>query len=167
MQCIDRRSTLEVFLGKGVLKICSKFTGEHPCQSVISVKLLWNFTKITLCHGCSLVNLPHIFRTPLEGCFCIELISMEVCLTLFPEVLFPNRSYGLTYGENANLSYLRFADVISQSHWMWWNNSYFFDCHLSNIPVCWLRSCSWSSTWLFSVRAENYVSHIRFPMMHK
>ena len=21
----------EVFLGKGVLKICSKFTGEHPC----------------------------------------------------------------------------------------------------------------------------------------
>ena len=31
----------EVFLGKGVLKICSKFIGEHPCRSVISVKLLW------------------------------------------------------------------------------------------------------------------------------
>ena len=29
-----------VFLGKGVLKICSKFTGEHPCQSVVSIKLL-------------------------------------------------------------------------------------------------------------------------------
>ena len=27
----------EVFIGKCVLKICSKFTGEHPCQSVISV----------------------------------------------------------------------------------------------------------------------------------
>ena len=26
-----------VFLGKGVLKICSKFTGEHPCRSAISV----------------------------------------------------------------------------------------------------------------------------------
>ena len=25
----------EVFLGKGVLKICSKFTGEHPCWSAI------------------------------------------------------------------------------------------------------------------------------------
>ena len=25
----------EVFSGKGVLKICSKFTGEYPCQSVI------------------------------------------------------------------------------------------------------------------------------------
>ena len=32
----------ELFLGKGVLKICSKFTGEYPCRSVISVKLLCN-----------------------------------------------------------------------------------------------------------------------------
>ena len=30
----------EVFLGKRVLKICSKFTGEHPCRSAISKKLL-------------------------------------------------------------------------------------------------------------------------------
>ena len=29
-----------MFLGKAVLKICSKFTGEHPCQSAISIKLL-------------------------------------------------------------------------------------------------------------------------------
>ena len=28
-------------LGKGVLKICSKFTGEHPCQSVISMQFSW------------------------------------------------------------------------------------------------------------------------------
>ena len=28
----------ELFLGKGVLKICSKFTREHPCRSVISIK---------------------------------------------------------------------------------------------------------------------------------
>ena len=27
---ILRSSTPEVFLGKGVLRICSKFTGEHP-----------------------------------------------------------------------------------------------------------------------------------------
>ena len=25
----------EVFLGKGVLKLCSKFTGNQPCRSVI------------------------------------------------------------------------------------------------------------------------------------
>ena len=28
-----------IFLRNGVLKICCKFTGEHPCQSAISIKL--------------------------------------------------------------------------------------------------------------------------------
>ena len=36
-----RSSHPEVFLRKGVLKIYSKFTREHPCRSVISIKLLW------------------------------------------------------------------------------------------------------------------------------
>ena len=58
-----RSSHPEVFLGKGVLKICSKFTREHPCQSAISIKLLCNFITITLRYGCSPVNLLHIFRT--------------------------------------------------------------------------------------------------------
>ena len=40
----DRSSHPEVFLGKGVLKICSKFTGEHPYRSVISIKLR-NYTS--------------------------------------------------------------------------------------------------------------------------
>ena len=53
----------EVFLGKGVLKICSKFTGEDPCRSAISIKLLYNFIEIVLRHGYSSVNLLHIFRT--------------------------------------------------------------------------------------------------------
>ena len=34
-----RGSCPEVFLRKGVLKICSKFTEEHPCQRAISIKL--------------------------------------------------------------------------------------------------------------------------------
>ena len=34
-----RSSPLEMFLGKDVLKICSKFTGKDPCWSVISIKL--------------------------------------------------------------------------------------------------------------------------------
>ena len=38
----------ELFSGKGVLKICSKFTGEHRCRSVISKKVLCNFVKILL-----------------------------------------------------------------------------------------------------------------------
>ena len=52
---------LEVFLGKGVLKIYSKFTGKHPCRSVISIQL-WNFIETTLRHGCSPVNFLHIFN---------------------------------------------------------------------------------------------------------
>ena len=52
-----------MFLEKSVLKICNKFTGEHTCQSAISIKLLYNFIEIARWHGCS-VNLLHVFRTP-------------------------------------------------------------------------------------------------------
>ena len=52
-----------MFLEKVVLKICSKPTGEHPRRSAISIKLQSNFTEIALRHGCSPVNLLHIFRT--------------------------------------------------------------------------------------------------------
>ena len=61
---VFRSSPPEVFLGKGVLEICSKFTGEHPCQSAISIKLQSNFIEITLWHRCSPVNLLHIFSIP-------------------------------------------------------------------------------------------------------
>ena len=57
----DRSSRPEVSLGKVVVKMCSKFTGEHPCRSVISIKVLCNFIEITLRHGSSPVNLLHIF----------------------------------------------------------------------------------------------------------
>ena len=60
----DGSSPPEMLLGEGVLKICSKFTGEHPCRSVISMKLLCNVIEIVLRHGFSPVNLLHIFRTP-------------------------------------------------------------------------------------------------------
>ena len=50
---ICRSSHPEVFLIKGVRKICSKFTEKHPCR-----------IKIALRHRCSPVNLVHIFRTP-------------------------------------------------------------------------------------------------------
>ena len=39
-----RSSYPEVFLGKGVLKICSKFTAEHPCRMV------FDFNKVALQH---------------------------------------------------------------------------------------------------------------------
>ena len=74
---IFRSSHPEVFLGKVVLKICSTFAGEHPCQSTISKKLQSNFIEITPRHGCCPVNLciisNHLFvRTPLNDCFWIS-----------------------------------------------------------------------------------------------
>ena len=57
---IYKSSHSEVFLRKGVLKICSKFTGEHPFRRSISIKLQSNFIEIALRRGCSLVN----FRIP-------------------------------------------------------------------------------------------------------
>ena len=59
-----RSSHQEVFLRKCVLKICSKFTGEHPCRNAISIKLQSNYIEIAFWHGCSPANLLHIFRTP-------------------------------------------------------------------------------------------------------
>ena len=61
---ITRSSHPEVFLRKSVLKICSKFTGEHPCRSVFLIKLISRFIEITLRRGCSPVNFLHIFKTP-------------------------------------------------------------------------------------------------------
>ena len=46
-----RRSHTEVFLRKGVLKTCSKFTGGHPCRS-----------GITLRHGCSQCTKNEVFH---------------------------------------------------------------------------------------------------------
>ena len=37
---ISGNSPLDVFLGKGVPNIRSKFTREHPCGSAISIKFL-------------------------------------------------------------------------------------------------------------------------------
>ena len=53
-----------MFLERRILKIYDKFTGEHPCRSVILIKLLYNFIEITLRHEYSPVNFLHIFRTP-------------------------------------------------------------------------------------------------------
>ena len=61
---VARSSRSEVFLKQGILKISSKFTGDHPCRNAILIKLQSNFIEITLRHGCFPVNLLHVFRTP-------------------------------------------------------------------------------------------------------
>ena len=72
-----RSSPPYVFLG-GVLKICSSLTGEHPCRSVISIKLQSNLIEITLRHECYPLNLLHISRTTFS-----KNTSGELFLTLF------------------------------------------------------------------------------------
>ena len=59
-----RSSRPQMFLIiKSVLKLSCKFTGEHTCRSVISIKLLRNLIEITLWHGRSAVNLLHFLIT--------------------------------------------------------------------------------------------------------
>ena len=78
---VSRSSPPDVFLGKGVLKIWNKCTGEHPSQSEISIKLIYNFIEVALRHGCTRVNLLHIsehlfIRTPTEVCLCFNIIKI-------------------------------------------------------------------------------------------
>ena len=76
-----RSSPPEVFLVKGVLKMCNKFTGEYPWQSVISIKLQSNFIEITVWHGCSPVYLLRIIRTPFsQNTSKRLLLRIETCL---------------------------------------------------------------------------------------
>ena len=63
-----------MFLRNRILKICSKFTVEHPCRSVILIWLQSNFIEITLRHVFPLqiccIFSEHLFlRTHMEGYF--------------------------------------------------------------------------------------------------
>ena len=71
-----------MFCEKSVLITCSKYTGEYPCRSVISIKFLCSFIENTFCHGYSRVNWLHIFRTRFlkntsGGCFYILQLSLK------------------------------------------------------------------------------------------
>ena len=111
---IDRSSPSEVFLGKGVLKICSKLTGEHPCDSVIPIKLQSIFIEIKLWRGCSPVSLLHIFRKPspkkpMAGWFWMELISWLTEVTL---------KYGFIYSQLKMITFKRTASKLHKTrHW--------------------------------------------------
>ena len=77
-----RSSRPGVFLGKGVQKTCSKFAGEHPFRSLISIKLQSDFIEMTLQNGRSPVNLLHIFRTA----FPKNTSKLGSCFRMFPKL---------------------------------------------------------------------------------
>ena len=76
---VVRSSHSEVFLRKGVLKICSSVIGEHSCRTGISIKLQSNFIEIALRHGCSPENLLHVFRTTFSRDTSGWLLLIRVC----------------------------------------------------------------------------------------
>ena len=67
-----KSSPSEEFLGKGFLKLCSKFTGEHPCQ-------------ITLC---SIFSEQLFLRTLMEGYFWCKLKNISYFNTYEHMVLY-------------------------------------------------------------------------------
>ena len=100
-----------MFLRKGVLKICSKFKGEPPCQKVILIKLQSNFIEIILRHGCSPVNLLHIFRTPSHKNTSGRLVS-DLAVVHLPMFLF-----GTLYKYQKIKDLLMFLERIKRKHW--------------------------------------------------
>ena len=58
-----RSSRQEVFLRKDVVKICSKFTGEHSCRSAISIKLQSMSVLLYMCYIFS----EHLFPKSTSG----------------------------------------------------------------------------------------------------
>ena len=101
-----RSSRPEVFLRKGALKTCNKFTGEHSCRSVISINLQSNFIEITFWHDYSLVNLLHIFRTTFfkntSGALLLKIVviifflSSQYYISIPPENIRKTFTGGLT-----------------------------------------------------------------------
>ena len=102
-----------MFLRKGVLKIYSKFTGVHLCWS--TPKLQSNFTEIALRHGCSPVNLLHIFRTTFlkntSGWLLLKatIVKIDFTLNLAIARLGSNFSTSLT---NENESFVIYSVVV-------------------------------------------------------
>ena len=82
-----------MFLGKQVLKICGKFTGEHTCQSAISIKMPSHFIEITIRHGCSPINFLHIFKIPFLRNVSEGLYLNNRDVTLIPYI---SKFFGLT-----------------------------------------------------------------------
>ena len=71
-----RSSRPKLFLKKDVLKISSKFTGEHPCQSAILIKLQSSFIESNfdlgvLLYVCCIFSEQFFLKTLLKGCFSV------------------------------------------------------------------------------------------------
>ena len=99
----------EVFLGKDVLKICSRFTEEHPYLSAISKNLQGNFIEIALRHGCSPVNLMKIFWAPFpkntSGQLLLKIITWHItCYMNLVEAMIWHQQFHLACRESPTIA---------------------------------------------------------------
>ena len=106
-----------MFLGKVVLKICTKFTGEHSCRSVISIKLLCSFIEIKLQHGCTPVNLLRILKQ-----FYWNHTPAWVLLHIFRTIFLKNTS--------GRLLLVFLLSEVSQYIFCWHKPIAFSQCHI-------------------------------------
>ena len=90
----------EVFWGKGVLKICIEFTGEHPCRSALCVFL------------------EHLFlRTHLERCFWkLKVNNKTDMLTPFMSIF-----HFYTPRKRLKIKSFLFAEVVHRYGILTWN----------------------------------------------
>ena len=56
--------SIDVFIKRCSENMQQIYRRTHLCQFLISIKLRGKFIEIAIRHGCSSVNLLHIFRTP-------------------------------------------------------------------------------------------------------
>ena len=84
----------EMFLGKVALKICSKFTGEHPCRSLISIKLLKNIFSLE--HLCTVASELAVQLTYDSSVPCvIEMTAIRIIVIKSVKIVEPNRPFFL------------------------------------------------------------------------
>ena len=86
-----RRSPPEVFSGEGVLKVCSKFTGEHSFRSLISLKLLcttWATCKQSTVFAIKIFknNQKKSQKDNLTGCQQAENVLCKSCSEIFNKI---------------------------------------------------------------------------------
>ena len=108
-----RSSRSEVFCWKDVLKICSKLTEEHPCRSAISIKLLSNFIEIALRHGCSPVNLLHIFQNTFSQEHLWAATSAARCMEVLLFIESPEKRLQDVYSSSKDIISLQKSDKIN------------------------------------------------------
>ena len=120
-----RSSHPKVFLRGGLLKICSKFTGEHPCRKVISTKLQSKATLWKSHFGMGVRHSEHLFLgTPLGGCFC-NLYLFSIC---FSSTLGIKIQLHLEYCSCQSIAFsslLSSSAIILPLHWNFLINSSF------------------------------------------